>query len=510
MKSIGSVLKKILTAALCASTLLLAAIPVSAASSADPFVNLFDKSTAFAGTVNKSGVETPNSQYYTSAYIEVKEGDVVRFGPANPNQPYHLHGYGSKTTISQPMVKADSLSVAQSFAGNPDGNATPYVIYAYTVPKGVTGVRIVCETALSSAFTVTKNQLFTTAKYFDYWRNPARAEAFRAGGGYAGDVENSPLTGRSVLFMGDSITHANRETSPIYQGWAMRIGEAYDMTYANVGRNGATVAEYSGLSQIEDQINNNKYDFVMMHGGINDYSKNITLGTLTAADDFDGPYNTSTFAGGLENLFMKVKNKYPTAKLGYIINFALTSNAANLEKYGITAATVGNFPQYVGMIKAACAKWGISYVDLSTDEIKTKLKVDTTELLPDYLHLNAKGYDIVTPYIAAFMESLAPEWIPNDEPPATPNEPSQGDTPNADEPSQDVTPDAEPPAADESETTEETEETKLSVTTADADTTASDDTASGGCGASLSLSAALTAGAAVAASYILTKKKKED
>ena len=60
------------------------------------------------------------------------------------------------------------------------------------------------------------------------------------------------------------------------------------------------------------------------------------------------------------------------------------------------------------MVKAIIASGKVSYLDLYNDEDlnKNQLKTDTTECLPDYIHPNSKGYNILAPVIEAWMKTL--------------------------------------------------------------------------------------------------------
>ena len=63
-------------------------------------------------------------------------------------------------------------------------------------------------------------------------------------------------------------------------------------------------------------------------------------------------------------------------------------------------------------MKKVLNKWEIKYIDLfsgSTDDgitYSSLLKVDTNTYLPDGLHLNREGYNIISPYIYKWMNTL--------------------------------------------------------------------------------------------------------
>ena len=114
----------------------------------------------------------------------------------------------------------------------------------------------------------------------------------------------------------------------------------------------------------------------------------ISFGEITAdGTDFD----TSTICGAIEELIVKTKAKFPNATVGYIIN----------NEFG---ATADDMTKYINAVKKACDKHGIAYVELYNDEyVKANF---TAEHLPDTLHPNAAGYDILSKVIADWMETL--------------------------------------------------------------------------------------------------------
>jgi len=209
--------------------------------------------------------------------------------------------------------------------------------------------------------------------------------------------EISPLVGKSALYLGDSIAYGALDELGL--SWAGRIAQK-GMTYENVAVSGWTVTnpETSGKGQIVTQLDKatkSDYDFVILEGGVNDVlmnqhgTKNIAWGEITA-DGTD--FNTSTICGAIEDLIVKTQAKFPDAVVGYVIN----------NYYG---ATEENMTKYIETVKAACDKHGIAYVDLYNDEY-VKANFVNSKHLPDNLHPNAAGYDIISKVITEWMESL--------------------------------------------------------------------------------------------------------
>ncbi len=238
----------------------------------------------------------------------------------------------------------------------------------------------------------------------------------------------SPLKDKNILFVGDSIAAGWRDEA--YGGnftnegsWAARIADLYGAEVTNAATAGSplsTIRESENRPAIVNQLHLNKdgnFDYIILQGGFNDaMGTNANRTKETAAkvgemtDSFEATdFDTSTFAGALEDLFFYAKEYFPKAKVGFIINYATP-----LSTYGGYTAEEDAMREYWNMAKAVCDKWGISYLDLfdgKTADGKSYsydiLDVNTSNNFPggnDNIHLNAAGYDVITPYIAS--------WIP--------------------------------------------------------------------------------------------------
>lgn len=229
---------------------------------------------------------------------------------------------------------------------------------------------------------------------------------------YHGTYGN-PLAGKSALFVGDSITAASSDEQ---RGWAGRIAGNNGMTFVNAGVGGATVStkkENRIINQFQKQ-RLNKYDYVIMHGGVNDAMTMAPIGTVSTSRDIED-FDTSTFAGALEELFYNAYQYQGTAKLGYIVNYATPNSGWG----GYTQ----NMKEYFDVAKQVCEKWNISYIDLFEGTVEVNgqtlsysydiLKVNEPTYFLDSesgqakeVHISSDGYDVIAPYIAEWMKTL--------------------------------------------------------------------------------------------------------
>ena len=220
-----------------------------------------------------------------------------------------------------------------------------------------------------------------------------------------------PLKGASAAFFGDSICMAStHDKDHQWWGWAGRISAAYGLsTYINKGVDGASLSTCRPnnriVNQLKDILNKRaKYTFLVLHGGTNDGMDSAPIGEMS--DSFNvADFDTTTFAGGLEELFYYAKQYQkqvnPDVYIGYIINFKIEATS-----WGPLMTTRGMAPYYA-LAKKICNKWGVPYLDLFSDsEFCKAFKHTDKKLVPDGVHPSSAGYDILYPFIADFMRQL--------------------------------------------------------------------------------------------------------
>ena len=221
------------------------------------------------------------------------------------------------------------------------------------------------------------------------------------------DVDpESPLYKKMALFVGDSICEAIKEQQdPEYNyrfGWGGRILYNNEMRGVNIGKSGASMSNCRGANTILAQLERyastgSNFDYVIIHGGVNDAWDSCAVGSMT--EGFDGPFDMTTFAGGLETTFKFAKENFPNAYLGYIINFSIPNSRQT---------SLSDMSAYFTVAKEICDKWEIPYLDFYFDDDFNKniMKTHTDENLYDYIHCRTSGYEILTPRIEAWMETL--------------------------------------------------------------------------------------------------------
>lgn len=354
-----------------------------------------DASIADVYVVSKTEVTCLNWQAYwelknmdtedyvgKSSYYDVKKGDKLYFGVITKEDALETVVYNSKAE-DMGTISESELELVESFGGE-------LGIYCYTVNN-------------EDAKYVKVNYDINYEQYYTSILNPTGnrdsiVEQFIVEYGIQRPLSSTVdvLAGKSALFVGDSITYGARDRAKIYEygGWAGRIGYFCDMDVLNNGVSGACITTarvesnsekhyiYNNLVAAEEQ----KFDYVIMHGLFNDASEEVEVGTPQGAKNFDpGKADVTKFADALELLFYTAKTQHPEATLGYIVNFQ-------------TERTVDQAP-YATMAIQICKDWGIEYLDLYNN------KTFSVEF-DDGLHPSSAGYDSMYTIVANWMATL--------------------------------------------------------------------------------------------------------
>lgn len=217
-------------------------------------------------------------------------------------------------------------------------------------------------------------------------------------------VVYEPTKGKSAIVFGDSIVYG------IYSNgysFANYLNDDYDFdVVVNAGYSDYRLSTYDDENKwLVDSVrlhydDEYEYDFVLLEGGVNDVIYETPVGEISDAKNIDS-FDRDTFIGGLEAYLYTVTSRWPNAKIGYIITYY----TKDYSERGLTYA-YETYKDYYDNIKLVLNKWNIEYLDLFDDEFSEILMVDTNKYLPDKLHLNRAGHELITPYIYEWMRDL--------------------------------------------------------------------------------------------------------
>ncbi len=363
--------------------------------------DLWNPTTAiYGGYASVTAALTASATYDCTAYIPVKPGDKIYVAALHNIQPtlgviynsdFKAISNLSKTNFTEEFMISDSVGML-----------------CYTVPANIAYVRFIPRAKLTPYTYITKNIPISRNDYIAKF-NISIPDA----------STDSILKDKTALFVGDSITFGAGEDGTFWFSWPGRIGKLTGMKVINNGDSGARVSLTGTSGFIKDALTSAgkiDADLIVMHGGVNDARYNIPLGSITG--EGKTTFDTTTFSGGLENMFNIAKIVYPKADLFFISNFHLDGHSTGSAK---------DMSKYFNLAEQICEKWGVTFIDLyNNTELNTKLATTTNKYLPDYLHPNGEGYDIITPYIIADLEKFyAPEPPETTELEVTTNDPAE-------------------------------------------------------------------------------------
>ncbi len=246
---------------------------------------------------------------------------------------------------------------------------------------------------------------------------------------------SSPLWGANAVYAGDSLMYAARDgadgSHTAIAGWPGRLAKAYSMTFKNYGIGGHQISCFLGrgdappiYNQINKQISaqtakeREAVEYVILNGGINDVNRDgVQIGAMT--DDFDG-FDIRTYAGALEQTFATARRAYPNATVGFIILFKMPLAVQRTPAEDTPCRDMDTMRDYVDITMAICEKWGVPYLNMFDDAEFNELLQTNDGNTPymdrsDMLHLNAAGYELTMPYVAAWMESLEKQYVSYDQ-----------------------------------------------------------------------------------------------
>ena len=252
--------------------------------------------------------------------------------------------------------------------------------------------------------------------------------------------DNNPLNYKTLLFTGDSICFGagDRDISNLLTqhddmqyvagsgitaynntGWAQIIAEnnpktivyGYGVPGTCIARQQSQIDSDGYDSSILERISVMKEsaDYVIFHGGINDQGRKITLGSVrnsgNMSDYSTTDYDEFTFAGAVEMMIINARQKWPDAKLGFI----LTPKVRGREHKNCIVDGV-DYRQcvYMDIIKEACEKWGVPVLDLYRC-VSSYFNGDNATYYynGDSLHPTKKTYQQeIAPKVESWLKSL--------------------------------------------------------------------------------------------------------
>lgn len=214
------------------------------------------------------------------------------------------------------------------------------------------------------------------------------------------------LKGTKINFLGDSITEG-AGTSSHDKMFTMLIEREYGAICQNYGIGGTRIARQKTpteekwdrdfISRVPEM--DNDADIVVVFGGTNDFGHgDAPLGTMSDRT----PY---TFYGALHCLYTALTEKYPDVPV--VILTPLHRLNEDSPKGDNKPAPVGTLKEYVNIIREVAEYYSFPVLDLYKESgLQPKVPVIQQKYIPDGLHPNDVGNEILAHKIARFLETL--------------------------------------------------------------------------------------------------------
>ena len=208
------------------------------------------------------------------------------------------------------------------------------------------------------------------------------------------------IKGLKINFLGDSITEGAGSSDGEKTCFVALMGSKYGAVCRNYGIGGTRIARKTTPSEIaiHDKDYCGRYaemdddaDMIFVFGGTNDFDHgDAPIGRPTDRT----PY---TFYGALHTLFTGLINKYPTSKICVI-----TPLHRLVEENGN-----GKLIDFVKTVRQVAEFYSLPVLDLYANlGINPQVPVMQETYMPDGLHPNDKGYEVIAEKVAAFIRAM--------------------------------------------------------------------------------------------------------
>lgn len=201
-------------------------------------------------------------------------------------------------------------------------------------------------------------------------------------------LENSPLQGKRLLFVGSSVTNGS---ASLEKSMADYIAVLDGADVVKEAANGTTLADTNGssyVSRLKKLDANQHFDAVIVQLSTNDAKQKIELGTVSDSRE-PGSFDTKTVVGAMEEIIAYVQATWDCPVFFY------TGTKFESEAY---AAMVGVMPQLE-------EKWGIHVIDLwNNEQMNAVSPEDYAFYMNDEIHPTQAGYLLW--WVPVFQEYL--------------------------------------------------------------------------------------------------------
>lgn len=194
----------------------------------------------------------------------------------------------------------------------------------------------------------------------------------------------SYITGKKINCIGDSITQGNTAGAT---PWTTLLQNGYSCTVRNYGISGCTFADNGSQWAMINRYQNmdNNADIIIVWGGWNDINQGLALGVFSDK-------SATTFYGALHLMMDGLQTKYLGKKIFL----------CSIMDFHHSWATVLNYNKAV---REVAEYWGIHVLEMAHVGFSSRNASVKTNIMPDNIHPNTLGNQIIASRIASFINS---------------------------------------------------------------------------------------------------------
>ncbi|PAL00590.1 hypothetical protein B8W96_05865 [Lentilactobacillus parakefiri] len=207
-------------------------------------------------------------------------------------------------------------------------------------------------------------------------------------------LDHNYFEGKTINCFGDSTTWGDDSTGGGGNtiSWTAHLQDLIPFkTVNNYGKKGSRIAQCqerddSFVERYSDM--DDKADYIVVFGGVNDFVNNVPLGSIQESD----PH---TFLGALNVIINGLNNRYPTATLIFM-TATKTSFAHSTESYpnSFEKNQAGNTQsEYTAAMIEICHHFSIPVIDLFNVSGISPFLANSERYMPDGTHYSPIGYE---------------------------------------------------------------------------------------------------------------------